>query len=194
MRLGKTTLTVFLALLTAAAAKAHAADGKAVSASQPWTRATPGGSTIGAAYVELSVVKEAKGDKLIGASSPAAGRIEIHTHTSEDGVMKMRKVESIAVLPGETRRLAPGGDHLMLFDLKAPLKQGERLPLTLKFESSGEISVEAVVESVGAMGPDGTSWTPTAADTGEKIGSEGSDAGSHEGSHDGSGAGSHSGE
>lgn len=172
-------LILLAALLPAlATVTAHAVEGKAVSVAHPWARATPGGSTIGAAYVEFSGLKGAQGDKLIGASSPVAGRIEVHTHEIADGVMKMRKVDSVGVAAGETHKLAPGGDHLMMFDLKAPLKQGEVFPLTLKFETSGDITVDAAIESVGAMVPNGTS---AAAPSDAEDGMEGSDAGSHDG-------------
>lgn len=166
-----------VSMYAAAGVAAVSSDGKAVSVTAPWARATPGGSTIGAAYVDIAGTKD-KGDKLIGASSPVAARIEIHTHDMADGVMKMRKVDGLAVAAGQTRKLAPGGDHLMLFDLKAPLKQGEVFPLTLKFETSGEITVDAAIQSVGAMAHDEKgAMAPGDA----KSGSEGSDAGSHDG-------------
>lgn len=177
---GRAALSLLATIVFALApAMAQVYEGKAVSVTHPWARATPGSSTIGAAYVEFSGLKGSQGDKLIGASSPAAGRIEIHTHEMANGVMKMRKVDAAGVAAGETRKLAPGGDHLMLFDLKAPLKQGEKIPLTLKFETSGEIPVEAAIESVGAMAPHGTEATaPNDAKSGSM---EGSDAGSHDG-------------
>ena len=175
----RTALIMLTALISASSfALGHEYEGKAVTVAHPWARATPGGSTIGAAYVELSGLKASAGDKLVGASSPVAGRIEIHTHTMTDGVMAMRKVDQVGVAAGEVHKLAPGGDHLMLFDLKAPLKEGEVFPLTLKFETSGDIIVDAVIESVGAMAPHGMAATgPDDA----KNGMEGSDAGSHDG-------------
>jgi periplasmic copper chaperone A len=185
---------VVLVFVSHAPVLAHEYEGKAVVATHPWARATPGGSTIGAAYVELSGTKSAQGDKLIGASSPVAGRIEIHTHLMEDGVMKMRKVDSVAVPSGEARKLSPGGDHLMMFDLKAPLKQGEVFPLTLKFETSGEITVDAVIESVGAMAPhEAGSGTQTDAVLGNKDVNEGSGPGTGAGSDHGADSGSHDG-
>jgi periplasmic copper chaperone A len=183
-----------LAFVFPAPAFAHEYEGKAVVAIHPWARATPGGSTIGAAYVELSGIKSAQGDKLVGASSPVAGRIEIHTHLMEDGVMKMRKVDSIAIPSGEARKLSPGGDHLMMFDLKAPLKQGEVFPLTLKFDASGEITVDAVIESVGAMAPhEAASGTQTDAVSGNKNADEGSGPETGAGSDHGADSGSHDG-
>ena len=170
-------LALAIVLPAAGLSRAHEYEGKAVVAAHPWARATPGSSTIGAAYVELTGVTGGAGDKLIGASSPVAGRIEIHTHQMDNDVMKMRKVEAVTIAAGEVRKLAPGGDHLMLFDLKAPLKKGEIFPLTLKFETSGEITVDAVIEPAGAMAPHQMDTDSTAG--------EGSDTGSDSGSHDG---------
>ena len=174
-------LLVIAALaLPAAAPAAEPQAAKAVSVASPWARATPGGTTIGAAYLEFSAAAGSSGDKLIGASSPAAARIEIHTHEMAGGVMKMRKVDAVGVAAGQSHKLQPGGDHLMLFDLKAPLKEGDILPLTLKFENAGEVTVDAGVQSVGAMAPGAAGTAPGAGKTG-MTGMEGSDAGSHEG-------------
>lgn len=182
---------IALAILLTASAPvlAHEYNGKAVVVVHPWARATPGGSTIGAAYFDITGVKAAAGDKLVGASSPGAGRVEMHTHQMDDGVMKMRKIDSVTVAPGQTRTFAPGGDHLMLFDLKAPLKEGGRLPITLTFETSGEIAVEAYIESAGAMGKPSPGGNAEGSTSGEKTDSEGSasgsDSGAGQGSHDG---------
>lgn len=140
-------------------ALAHEYETGAVKVSHPWARATPGGATIAAAYVTIAAKDEA-GDTLIGASTPAAGRVEIHTHTMEDGVMKMRRIEKLAVPGGGMTLLKPSGDHIMLFELKAPLKEGDLLPLTLVFEKAGEVKVEATVEPVGAKGPHGMDHQP----------------------------------
>ena len=174
----RTGLLVIAAFALPAAA--IAAEPQAVSVASPWARATPGGTTIGAAYLEFSAAAGSSGDKLLGASSPAAGRIEIHTHEMADGVMKMRKVDAVPVAAGQSRKLQPGGDHLMLFDLTAPLKEGDILPLTLKFEKAGDVTVDATVQSVGAMAP-GAAGTATAAGKAGMNGTEGSDAGSHDG-------------
>ena len=125
-----------------------------VTVEKPWARATPGGSTIGAAYLTIKGKEGGAGDSLVSVTSPAAQRVELHTHIMEAGVMKMRKVESIDVKAGEAKALQPAGDHLMLFDLKGPLVEGGKVPLVLKFKSSGEVTVEADILSVGATGPD----------------------------------------
>jgi copper(I)-binding protein len=121
---------------------------------QPWTRATPGGSTVGAAYLEIRAPQGVE-DKLIGARSPAAGTIELHDHVHESGVMKMRRLEAIAVKGQGSVTLAPGRLHLMLMGLKAPLAAGSPIEITLVFEKAGEVAVEAQVLGVGAPGPGG---------------------------------------
>ena len=80
-------------------------------------------------------------DRLLSATSPAAGRIEIHRSSLRDGVMQMRALSEGVVVPvAGTVQFAPGGLHLMLFDLAAPLKAGQRLPVTLQFERAGAVS------------------------------------------------------
>lgn len=162
-----------------------AAEQTGIVIANPWARATPGGATVGAAYLEIKAA-EGAADRLTGAESPAAGRVEIHTHVSEDGVMKMRKVETLDITAGATRALAPMGDHLMLMDLKGPLKEGDRVVLTLVFEKAGRVYVDAPVLSIGAMGPNGKAGS--AAGSGSGSGS-GSGAGSGSGSGSGSGQG-----
>lgn len=149
------------AFLTAASigANAHEATKAGVTVAHPWARATPGGATNGAAYLEI---KAAAGvtDRLISASSPVAGRVELHTHIMDGNVMRMRRVENIALKPGSSVVLQPHGDHVMLMGLNAPLKEGDLLKLTLTFEKAGPIEVEATVESIGAKGPHGMDHQP----------------------------------
>lgn len=149
---------VFAALISAmCATSSHAEDVKAgdLVISQAWTRATPGGAKIGGGFLTI----ENKGtapDKLIGASADAAGKIEVHEMAVTDGVMKMRPLENgLTVEPGKSVKLAPGGYHLMIMDLKSPLKEGAKLPVTLQFEKAGKVAVTLDVEGVGAKGPAG---------------------------------------
>jgi copper(I)-binding protein len=122
-----------------------------VSAERPWTRATPPGAKIGAGFVTLRSAGAA--DRVIGASSPVAGRVEMHVTIREGDVMKMREVQAFDVPAGGTYELKPGGAHLMLMDLKRPLQQGEKVPLTLKLEKGGELKLELPVEPMGARQP-----------------------------------------
>jgi hypothetical protein len=90
---------------------------------------------------------------VIGASSPVAGRVEMHITVRDGDVMKMREVTSFEVPAGGSVELKPGGAHLMLLDLKRPLKRGGRVPLTLKLEKGGELKMELSVEEMGARQP-----------------------------------------
>ena len=124
----------------------------AISVTHAWARATPGGVTNGAVYFEIETGPGVT-DRLIGVETPAAARAEIHTHLMEDGVMKMRRVDEIALRPGSKAVLAPHGDHIMLMDLKAPLKEGDHLALKLTFQTADAIEIDAAVAAIGAAVP-----------------------------------------
>ena len=128
----------------------HAAAGIVVDA--PWSRATPGRSPNGAAYMTLRN-QGSVADRLISAATPAAARATLHTHLIENGVMKMRPLAAIEVAPGSPTVLAPGGLHIMLHGLKRPLRAGERFPLSLAFEHAGTITVQVMVQKIGARVP-----------------------------------------
>ena len=122
-----------------------------VNVEKPWTRATPPGAKVGAGFMQLRNAGAA--DRVVGASSPVAGRVEMHVTMREGDVMKMREVTAFEVPAGGTFELKPGGAHLMLMDLKRPLKKGEKVPLTLKLEKGGELKLELTVEEMGARQP-----------------------------------------
>jgi hypothetical protein len=146
-------LLASLATLFFAPARAEDVKAGDLVISQPWTRATPGGAKTGGGFLTI----ENKGtapDKLIGASADGAGKIEVHEMVMNEGVMKMRPVEGgLAIDPGKTVKLAPGGLHLMMTDLKSPLKKGDKMPVTLEFEKAGKVAVTLDVQGVGAPGP-----------------------------------------
>jgi periplasmic copper chaperone A len=124
---------------------------------QAWSRATPKGAKTGGAYLTIEN-KGSAPDRLVGGSADAAGKVEIHEMTMTNGVMKMRPVEKgLEIDSGKTVKLSPGGYHMMLMDLKSPLKQGDKLPITLEFEKAGKVTVSFDVEGVGAKGPEGAS-------------------------------------
>ena len=117
-----------------------------------WTRATPGGAKIAGGYITIEN-KGAAADKLIGGSSPAAGKVEVHEMAMDNGVMKMRPVKDGLPIPaGQSVKLAPGGYHIMLMELKAPLKKGGKVPITLNFEKAGAVNVTLDVQDIGATG------------------------------------------
>src|SRR5215212_2944233 len=121
--------------------------------SQAWSRATPGGAKIGGGYLTIQN-KGSTPDRLLGGSADVADRVQIHEMTVNNGVMTMRPLDKgLAIEPGKTVKLAPGGHHLMLLDLKSPLKQGDRLPVTLEFEKAGKVKLSLDVQGVGAQRP-----------------------------------------
>ena len=120
---------------------------------QGWSRATPGGARVGGGYLTIEN-KGATADRLIGGSADIAGKVQVHEMAMNNGVMTMRPVDKgLVIEPGKTVKLAPGGLHLMLLDLKSPLKQGDKVPLTLEFEKAGKVSLSLDVQGVGAQGP-----------------------------------------
>jgi hypothetical protein len=124
-----------------------------LTVTSPWTRATPGGAKIAGGYLKITN-NGTSADRFIGAKSGAAGHVEIHEMSMNDGVMKMRPLPSgLAIKPGETVELKSGGHHLMFMDLKEPLKQGDTLKATLQFEKAGSLDVTFNVNALGASGP-----------------------------------------
>ena len=140
-------LTVAL-LSVCSPAGVHAGD---ITVDDPFARASAGSVKVGAAYM---IVKNsgAAADALVAAESPVAARAELHTHIEDGEVMRMRQVSSIDVPAGGTVSLQPGGLHIMLIDLKQPLRQGETFPLTLTFAKAGRLAVDVPVKSPAEMG------------------------------------------
>lgn len=124
---------------------------------RPWSRPTPGGAKVVAGYMRITNTG-ASPDRLVGGSTPIAGRFEIHASALTDGVMKMRRlVDGIEIAPGETVIFKPGGKHLMLADLTAAVEEGAPFPATLIFEKAGPVTVEF---SVGASAETGDDAAP----------------------------------
>jgi copper(I)-binding protein len=111
------------------------------------------GARTGAAYMTL-VNKGAAADRLIGAATPDAETVQFHNTTNDNGVMRMREVSSPDLKPGSSVVFDPGHLHVMLLGLKQSLKEGQTLPLTLKFEKAGDIAVAIPIQRVGAMSGD----------------------------------------
>jgi copper(I)-binding protein len=119
---------------------------------QPWSRATPGGAKVGGGYVRITNTGQTE-DRLIGGSFSLAGRVEVHEMRMEGDVMRMKPVEGgLAIKPGGTVELRPGGYHLMFMDLKEPLKEGQTVKGTLVFEKAGAVELEYSVRSMGGQG------------------------------------------
>jgi copper(I)-binding protein len=114
-----------------------------------WARASAGS----AAGAFLTIRNAGAADKLLAVTSPAASDVQLHVTIKEGDVMKMRAVDGLDLPTGGQAVLQPGGNHIMLMGLKAPLKEGDSLPLTLHFANAGTIDVVAEVQKAGASGP-----------------------------------------
>jgi copper(I)-binding protein len=114
--------------------------------SDAWVRASAPGQKVGAAYMTLT----SSADLILAkVQSPAAGTVEIHSMTMKNGIMRMRLMETLPVPAGQATRLAPGGFHLMLFDLKKPLKAGDKVPFTLQLkDKQGQMTTLKIVAPV----------------------------------------------
>lgn len=120
---------------------------------QAWSRATPNGAKIAGGYLTIEN-KGTAADRLIGGSGDIVGKVEVHEMAMNNGVMTMRPLDKgLAIEPGKTVNLAPGGYHLMLMDLKGPFKQGDKVPVTLEFEKAGKVTLSLDVQGVGAQAP-----------------------------------------
>lgn len=132
-----------------------AAGADVIIAKEPYVRAVPPGMANTAAFMRLE-----NGDKsdhvLVGAESPVAKVVELHTHIHEGGMMMMRKVDKIALPAGKGVDLQPGGLHIMLLGLVKELQPGETVEVTLVYEDGSKSKVSATVRSLqGMMMPQG---------------------------------------
>jgi copper(I)-binding protein len=111
-----------------------------------WARASLGQARNGAAYMIVHATG-ASPDRLVAATSPVAGKVELHNNVMVGNVAQMRPVEAIEVTPGSPAVLQPGGLHVMLLDLRAPLQAGQSFPVTLRFERAGEVQVQVEIRA-----------------------------------------------
>ena len=100
-------------------------------------------------------IVSARDARLIGVASPVAAAAEVHSMTMDSGTMRMRAVAALDLPAGKPVKLAPGGYHVMLFDLKKPLLAGQKVPLTLLIEESGKRVRKVKVNAIVRAGADG---------------------------------------
>ena len=112
-------------------------------------RAMPPGQPTAAAYATLRNDGDAP-ERVIGASSPLAKTVEIHESSQVDGMWRMRRLPALELPPGGQVQLSPGGVHLMLFGLAAPLREGDRVPLQLQLDSGETLDIEIEVRAMDA--------------------------------------------
>jgi periplasmic copper chaperone A len=122
-----------------------------VKVEKAWARASAPGAKVAAGYMLIRNASAAP-DRLVAVTSPVAGRVETHVHIREGDIVRMREVKGYDIPANGMLELEPGGAHLMLVGLKRPLKEGETVPATLKFEKAGEVKTEFHVGRLGAAG------------------------------------------
>jgi copper(I)-binding protein len=149
---------LFASLCFSAGVFAAAAD--QVMVVDPYVRLAPPNAPATGAFMTLHNHGN-KDIKLVKADNPASRLTELHTHLNENGVMKMRQVPAIDLKANGEAVLQPGGLHIMMIDLKAPLKEGDVVPLTLTFDDGSSKKVDAKVKNAMAA-------MPAAADNGHQ--------------------------
>lgn len=139
--------TTFIAAAVAATLPFAAFAESMIEVHDAYARSSGAAAKSGAAFMVLHNHGDTD-DRLVAASSPAAERLELHTHiATADGVMKMREIEGGIEMPaGSEHAMARGGDHVMFLGLTAPFEQGEMIPLTLTFEKAGDVEIEVMVD------------------------------------------------
>ena len=144
-----------IALAAVVTAPIAAAPGRIdpITVSGAWSRETASGQAVGGGFASIAN-KGAREDRLVGATSPIAAEVQLHTMSMDGGVMRMRQVTDGIAVPARGRlELRPGSFHVMFMGLKHQLRQGERFPVTLRFQKAGRITVQFAVRPVGAVGP-----------------------------------------
>ncbi len=141
----KKTLT---ALLVAASLPVLAADADHIQVLNPYARAVPPTAPASAAFMTLKNTGAATA--LVGATSDVSEVAELHTHVHDNGVMRMRPVKRIPIPAHGETALKPGGYHVMLIKLKKPLKAGDTVHLTLRFQDGSTKRISAPVKMIHA--------------------------------------------
>lgn len=137
---------LILAALTSSQAIAHMHTSETLEIIHPWMWESIPEQKTAAIFMEIKNISN-KDDILLSAKSDSADRIEIHSVSLIDGVMKMRNLtDGLPLIHGETTILKPKDNHVMLFDLKQTFTAGEKVPFTLVFKEAGEVKIDVVIE------------------------------------------------
>lgn len=137
----------------ASGALAHGYQTRTLAIQHPWSRETAPGQTVGGGFLTITN-KTAVEDRLVSGTTPVAAEVQLHTMTMDGGVMRMRQVQGGIAIPAKGQlELKPGSFHVMFMGLKRPLRQGERFPVTLRFQRAGRVTVQFAVQPVTSTGP-----------------------------------------
>lgn len=142
---GRVKLLGLAFAVLAGVAQAHEFKAGDIRVLHPYAVPSLAGVANGQGFVDFAN-RGTVSDSLMGVSSPAAKSVEIHEMKKLGDVMRMREVPSVTIGPGQTIRMADSGLHLMLMSLKAPLKVGDKIPLTLSFARAGDVRIEMWVQ------------------------------------------------
>jgi len=134
-------LTLLLSNISLAASQAS------ITVNDPYVRAVPPGQTISAAFMKINNTTD-KEMLLVNATSNVSKVVELHSHVHENGMMKMRQVESIKIPANGQATLEPGGFHIMLIGLHDNLKIGQEVPITLTFSDNSTMDIKTVVRKI----------------------------------------------
>ena len=142
---------ILLLVLLCSAIPSVLAGQASVSLEGAWIRALPPTQPVTAAYVSI---RNGGSEAIVlsGASIEGVGRVEIHTTREVDGLMRMEQLSTLEIKPGQTRSLAPGGAHFMLFDLDAMPRDGESRELCLLFDGDERLCTQAQVRKSAEQG------------------------------------------
>lgn len=152
-RLGLIAFVLMTIVQVIGVANAHEFAAGSMNIEHPWSRATPSGAKTGGAYLIITN-NGTEADTLISITTEAAERSEFHSMSMAGDVMKMEKItEPLVILPNQKLAFEPQGNHIMLFDLKAVLKEGASFKGTLTFEKAGPVEIEFKVNRLGAKAP-----------------------------------------
>lgn len=143
LRLGTILLGVFGFALALNAADAIPTG--TLTIEHAWSRPTDSMAQTGAIYLVMKNTGSAA-DTLVSVSTAVAGMAELHTNVNDAGMMRMKHIEGIDIPAKGTATLKPGGNHIMLMDLKSQLKEGTTYPVTLTFKHTGQVTVQVQVE------------------------------------------------
>jgi len=147
-------LSVALAAVALTSASAHDYTVGSLKIDHPWARATPKGATVAGGYMKITN-SGATPDRLIGGSTDAAKKLEIHEMSMDGGVMKMRELPNgLEIPPGATVELKPGSYHVMMTGIAKQWMKGDHVKASLTFEKAGKVDVEFDVEAAGASAMD----------------------------------------
>jgi periplasmic copper chaperone A len=141
-------ILIVTALFAILVSSAGAQTTPSISVENAWARPTTASAQAGVIY--LTITDHGAPDRLVAASTPVAGKAELHQTTHEGNVMKMRPVAGLAISQSAPVSLAPGGYHIMLTQLHQPLSGGQSFPLSLKFEKAGTVETMVMVKAAGA--------------------------------------------